>query len=229
MLVEEGMLEQASCLITALEEGDQSKAMNIVDDLTRLRERDLFREIGRMTRQLHDALIGLHMDSKIINLTLEEVPDAKERLAHVLSMTENAAHRTMTLVEDMMPVCDAMESGVDDVKSRYKDIGCKRHTKEQLQAVADDLNEYFRKQSAGARKISAALRDILIVQEYQDLVGQTIKRVIGLVQEVENSLVGMIRASGSSIRMKDIGKADRKSESITSQDDVDDLLSSMGF
>lgn len=228
-LAEEGMLKQASELVSALQEGDQSQAMQIVDEITRLREKDLFHEIGRMTRQLHDVLIGLHVDSNIINITVDEIPDARERLRCIVGMTENAAHRTMTIVEDILPLCEALDIRALELKMNCAEIVSKERGEADIKRVANDMVEFFAMHNDNTKRLSNGLRDILVAQEYQDLTGQAIKRVIELVQRIEDGLVEMIRASGSKVHTKIAERGDRDMESITSQDDVDELLSSMGF
>lgn len=228
-LAENGMLKHAGDLVSALQGGDQLHAMQIVDEITRIREKDLFQEIGRMTRQLHDALIGLHADSKMIHMTMEDIPDAREHLGRVVGMTENAAHRTMTIVEEILPICESFGVRIEQLKHKCAEIGAATNDDKRLRRITEDLDDFVSMHQKKTLEICNGLREILITQEYQDLTGQVIKQVIEMVRKIENGLVEMIRASGSKVYSKGAGHEERESESITTQDDVDELLSSMGF
>lgn len=228
-LVDKGMLQQAGELVSALQEGDQEQARQIVDEMTHLREKEMFQDIGRMARQLHDALIGLHADSKIINMTVNQIPDAKDCLGNVVGMTENAAHHTMTLVENILPICDDMGARVAELKGRCEKLAKESDSGEGVRLIAEELDEFFTIHHKKSAEVSNGLREILIAQEYQDLTGQMIKRIIDLVQQIENALVEMIRASGAKVKSMNTGPGGRELDAITSQDGVDDLLSSMGF
>ncbi len=228
-LLENGMLKQAGDLVSALQGGDQLHAMQIVDEMTRIREKDLFQEIGRMTRQLHDALIGLHTDSNMIHMTMEDMPDARERLGRVVGMTENAAHRTMAIVEEILPVCEAFDVRVAQLKHECAEMGALTNGNKRLERIADDLDDFFSTHQTKSVEIADGLREILVAQEYQDLTGQVIGRVIELVRRIEDGLVEMIKVSGSKVYSKGAGHEERELESVATQDDVDELLSSMGF
>ena len=228
-LAENGMLKQAGELVSALQDGDQLHAMQIVDEITRIREKYLFLEIGRMTRQLHDALIGLHTDSRMMHMTMEDIPDARERLGRVVGMTENAAHRTMAIVEEILPVCESFDVRVAKLQHECAEMAAETNGDERLKRIAEDLEDYFSMHQRKSVEICNGLREILIAQEYQDLTGQAIKHVIELVRRIENGLVEMIRASGSRVYSESAGHEKRELESIATQDDVDELLSSMGF
>jgi chemotaxis protein CheZ len=64
-------------------------------------ERELFDELGKLTRELHEALNSFRGDSRLIELTRDEIPDAKERLNYVVSMTEQATHRTLNALDEV--------------------------------------------------------------------------------------------------------------------------------
>jgi chemotaxis protein CheZ len=85
------------------------------------------------------------------------------------------------------------------------------------------------------------LNDVLMAQDFQDLTGQIISRVITLVEEVEGNLVELIRLTGDRfIKPQDAPETDTAAEGphvpgvgrtdvVADQDEVDDLLSSLGF
>ncbi len=111
---------------------------------------------------------------------------------------------------------------------------------EDFRALSSRLEEYFDKVSNGSIKLKGDLAELMVAQDYQDLTGQIIRKVIVLVQEVEDKLVGVIRdakpvsndskASGKKVVAEgpQINSAENP-EVMSGQDDVDDLLSSLGF
>ncbi|MDD1621148.1 MAG: protein phosphatase CheZ, partial [Methylococcaceae bacterium] len=74
------LLSSARDLVAALENGDEAKADEILDQIAGLRETQLFKEVGRLTRQLHDTMVSFTVDSKIAAMAEHDIPDAKERL-----------------------------------------------------------------------------------------------------------------------------------------------------
>jgi chemotaxis protein CheZ len=104
------LLSLSKDLVVALENGDEANADEILDKIAGLRETQLFQEIGRLTRQLHDTMVSFSLDTTITALAEYEIPDAKERLQYVISMTEQAANQTLTVVEDLLPVSEQLSN-----------------------------------------------------------------------------------------------------------------------
>ena len=97
--VSDEMLERAKLLVKDIEAGKTEAVQDHIEELGRLRESDLFQELGKLTRQLHESLTNFEIDSKITLMTEKEIPDAKARLNHVIDMTEDAANQTMNAVD----------------------------------------------------------------------------------------------------------------------------------
>lgn len=228
--IESGTVAQARELVASLEEGDSERAAQALDELTKIREAELFQEVGRLTRQLHDTLVSVQADGKLSTLARKDMPDAKERLSHVIEMTETAAHKTMASIEKTMPLCESLNARSVELTREWNRFMSRELGVEEFRELARGLGAFlaFSEEQSGA--IQAGLREILIAQDYQDLTGQTIKRVIQLVQEVESSLVEMIRFTGPKIKSEEDAPArDKDTTSVNGQDEVDDLLSSLGF
>lgn len=224
----EQYLPQIERLLETARAGDDERFLAQLDDLTSLRERALFQDIGRLTRQLHESLTNFQLDSRVAALATADFPDARDRLDRVIAMTEKSAHRTMDLVEDAVPVVEQLATGAAALQSAWADV-----------AGADigDRAEQTRRFAEGASEHAVTLRqtlsDVLIAQNFQDLSGQIIRDIIGLVKEVEDTLVNMIRLSGGSAELIEQQANARKraedSQRAHNQDDVDDILSSLGF
>lgn len=217
-------LEQLLALARA---GDGAGFTAHLDDLTSLREQALFKDVGRLTRQLHESLMSFQLDSRVAALAATGFPDARSRLDHVIEMTEKSAHRTMDLVEAVVPV-------VEDLHTRSTALAGTWDGKTEAEgALIEQTTAFLGQASAQAETLRTALSDVLIAQNFQDLSGQIIRDIIRLVKEVEDTLVNMIRLSGRSVELAEQQKADEQrrqnADRAKNQDDVDDILSSLGF
>ncbi|NHA13349.1 protein phosphatase CheZ [Thioalkalivibrio sp. XN279] len=170
---------------------------------------ELLTELARITRELHEALDGVRVDPRLSELATHDIPDAREKLGWVLALTEQAAHRVINAVEEGLPVASALESGA--------------------------VSEPAQVQAEGKR-LHALLSDILMAQSFQDLSGQAIRRVIGVAGELERRLAELVARTGGMHRddraageTAAAAVAERPASRLRDQDEVDALLSSMGF
>lgn len=241
-------LAQARQLVMALEVGDNDQASFLLDELARRRDSGLFQELGKLTRELHDALNNFQLDAKISTLAEHEIPDAKERLNYVITMTEQAAHRTLNAVEESLPIAEELQRRAEELHDKWVRFRRKDMDVEEFRSLVPEIDSFLDLTSGHATKLNSSLSDVLMAQDFQDITGQIIRRVINLVKDVEDNLVGLIRISGQ--RMGPAEKIAAKSGALSEelsrgigpqvpgvdhadvvhgQDDVDDLLSSLGF
>lgn len=240
-------LIQARQLVAELEAGNDEAASQLLDELARRRDSGLFQELGKLTRELHDTLNSFQLDSRITSLTEHDIPDAKERLNYVITMTEQAAHRTLTAVEASLPIAGELQSRAEELQDKWRRFRRKDMDVAEFRALVPEIDSFLDLTSGHATKLNGSLSDVLMAQDFQDLTGQIIRRVINLVKDVEDNLVGLIRISGQ--RMAPADKAAKPGTSkedlargigpqvpgldnadvVHGQDDVDDLLSSLGF
>ncbi|MCQ8182871.1 protein phosphatase CheZ [Methylomonas sp. SURF-1] len=237
------LLSLARELVAALEKGDEAVADEILDQVAGVRETQLFKEVGRLTRQLHDTMVSFSVDSKITAMAEHDIPDAKERLHYVIAMTEQAANQTLTAVEDLLPVSDELSTQVNQLAGQWNRFLDREMPFDEFKAMSADLSQYFNQSRQAMDKIQAGLNDILMAQGFQDITGQIIRRVIDLVQDLEISMVNLIKISSRKVSANAQtpaahhelpgpvvpGVDDREGDVATSQVDVDDLLSSLGF
>ncbi|MBD9354588.1 protein phosphatase CheZ [Methylomonas albis] len=236
------LLSLARELVAALEKCDDAAADEILDQVAGLRESQLFKEIGRLTRQLHDTMVSFSVDSKITAMAEHDIPDAKERLHYVIAMTEQAADQTLTAVEELLPVADELSGQVNQLSAQWNRFLDREMPFDEFKAMSTDLSQYFEQSRVSLDRIQAGLSDILMAQGFQDITGQIIRRVIDLVQDLEGSMVNLIKissrkvtpSSGAALQPEVPGPVvpgvdDRDGDVATSQVDVDDLLSSLGF
>jgi chemotaxis protein CheZ len=241
----EEMLDNARELVTKLETGEVDQVRGLIDNLTRLKESELFQELGKLTRTLHESLANFQLDSKISSLTEEDLPDAKTRLNHVITMTEDAANKTMDAIDAAEPLSEELRKSSADIHEAWKKFRTRELSVEEFRKMSKRLDEFFPEIEKSSETIHAKLNEILMAQDFQDLTGQIIRRVITLVTDVEDNLVQLIKLSGSKYNAEEgaSGKEEGKSakgfgpavpgvehgSTVESQDDVDELLSSLGF
>ena len=244
-------LELARQLVTQLEAGEEEAANATVDDLTRMRESDMFQQIGRLTRDLHDSLNSFQLDTRISTLAEEEIPDARDRLRYVVSMTDQAATRTLNAVEEAIPLCDGLQDNVSEIDREWQRFLRRELSAEEFRSLSRAIRSHLSNSGDELVKLKSNLNEILMAQDFQDLTGQIIHRVISLVEEVEGNLVELIRISGNaqaqtgSPEKEEPSEEERRraaidpqgpqvpgvdaDEAVSGQDDVDELLSSLGF
>jgi len=231
----------AKDLVIALENNDETKADEILDQISGMRESMLFQEVGRLTRQLHDTMNSFALDSKMVELTSKDIPDAKERLHYVIAMTEQAANQTMEVIESLSPISQELSEQANELSNKWDRFLAKDMPFEEFKNMSQEITVHFAQTKERVASVQTGLTDILMAQGFQDITGQIIRRVIDLVQEMEHSMVELVRLSGGKMKAGVVAKEpelpgpvvpgvdDKANDVATNQDDVDDLLSSLGF
>ena len=115
-------LEQAKELVQLLEMGEQDIANQLVQQLGTPGSSELFAEVGKLTRQLHDSLKNFQIDPSLNTILAEDIPDAKKRLNHVIDMTEQAANRTMDAVESCLPIADEISTQLQHLMPQWQKL-----------------------------------------------------------------------------------------------------------
>ena len=241
--VKESYLSRLGELSSALEQNDHDKANQLIGELTTLRESSLFQELGKLTREIHDSINAFSEDDRVAELASEEIPDAKERLSFIVSKTDDAAHRTMSDAEQTVDIVNAFNEQAQDLHQRWKQFKTQQMSKADFLALSDDIDQFFGSIEGESVKVKEKMTDIMMAQDYQDLTGQMIKQVTNMVQEIEEKLVRLVAITGS--RISEVKEKDEhkdgtmahgpqlptadKAEVATNQDEVDDLLASLGF
>lgn len=239
----------ARLLVSALEAGDEGPVSDLLSSLGAQQDRSLFNELGRLTRDLHEALNSFRLDSRVVEITHEEIPNAKERLNYVVTLTEQAAHRTLNAIEDSMPRLTTLSHRAESLSEGWAKFKRRELSVEEFRELGGSLDVFLTEVKEEVSTVSSQLSDVMLAQDFQDLTGQVIRRVIELVQEVEEGLVGIVKVASERL-MKLDGKLPAetvpedtssgkgfgpavpgvdKAGIVSGQDEVDDLLSSLGF
>lgn len=235
-------LHRARELLQHIEAGNETEANRVLDEITRLRESALFQELGKLTRDLHEALNAFRLDTRISSLTAVDIPDAKERLHYVISMTDQAATRTLNAVEESTPLCEQLGEQAVRLNASWSRFLGREMQADEFRALCREISDFLPRVTGDASRLQHNFSEVLMAQSFQDLTGQIIKRVIGLVEEVEQNLVNLIRISGQKAPPTQQAaekaadalegpqiKGKEGPDAVANQDEVDSLLSSLGF
>lgn len=202
------ILEDVINFMNALVSQDCDKADSAVQNILKKGKSDLFMEVGRITRKLHDSLriFKESIDPKFREFATVEMPNAIDSLQSVIDKTEEAANRTLGIVEKYILKMDDLCSHISDIKTPEASVNYLRNFKNDLE---NDLTE------------------ILTTQSFQDITGQTLKKVIKLVGDIEGELVRLIANFG--VKVDQAAKTKAEAAEKVSQHDIDDLLKDFGF
>jgi chemotaxis protein CheZ len=244
----------AKLLVERLQNNDYQDASQLIHSLVEVRDRHIFNAVGKLTRALHDAIVNFNVDgdfsSEPVNINSSEIRDASERLNYVIEMTQTAADRTMDRVEASAPIAMNLGQEARTLRDEWSRLKRREMTAAEFRELYGRMDDFLEQMGNGAEQLSTNLQDIILEQGYQDLTGQLLKKVIGLVTDVESELVNLMRIAGQVEEVTgltaDAGKEKRKkadsnqgegpqmhahkrTDVVSGQDDVDDLLSSLGF
>jgi len=248
-------LEEAKALVAHLESNEVESANDIVHSITMRESTELFSEVGKLTRQLHSSLKNFDIDSRISNITNSQIPDAQSRLEYVIGETEKAANSTMDAVERSMPIAEALNERLTSVLPEWKKLMSRQLEVGEFKTLCYDLDKLLTDACSDSATLNSILTEVLMAQGYQDLTGQVIRRVIELVKEVEENLVDLLSAFSDDETLQEKARKDAENgkaqpstknddnvvaegpiingaardDVVHGQDDVDDLLSSLGF
>jgi chemotaxis protein CheZ len=197
---------------------------------------DVHQTIGRLTRQLHDALNGLGLTDKVKGWT-GEIPDAKDRLAYIARLTGEAAEKVLNRV-------DQAKAQHDHIAVETRRIGA-LIVKDPVAAVAKGhVMNFLTDVEHSTHQIDQHLTEIMMAQDFHDLTGQVIAKVINLVANIEEQLVQLlIQTAPADAAVKapvpvathqpalsgPVIKPEGNADVVTGQSEVDDLLASLGF
>lgn len=198
----------------------------------------VFNRIGQMARGLHDALGQLGYD-KLLEKTVSAIPDAKDRLAYVANLTEQAACRVLNATDIANPLVEEIEVGAQALGQRWDKAFANQLSTAEFKQLAEETRGFLNGQlPEKTRATHAQLTEIMMAQDFQDLTGQVIKKIVALAQELEAGLMGvLLEVVPETKRTEEVANlmngpvinAEGRTDVVVSQEQVDDLLDSLGF
>jgi len=183
-------------------EATPQQASNIESPLGLSSSDEILNRVGHVTRTLHDSLSGLGLD-KILEQVAQDIPDARDRLAYVARMTEQAAERVLNATDVAIPLQEELAAGATPLQLRWKDVMREPSLKSEYNLAANETLTYLTMAGKNTAETKALLMDIMMAQDFQDLTGQVIKKITGLAQELEQQLVQLLIDFSPAIPKKD--------------------------
>ena len=197
----------------------------------------MFNRIGHMARQLHDSLRELGYD-KVLEDTAKQIPDARQRLTYIAQMTEQAASRVLNATDIAKPLQDELLAKSEAMAARWDRMFANQLSVDEFKALAADSRAYFHEAPGKIKATDAQLTEIMMAQDFQDLTGQVIKKVVEMVQGFEAQLLNVLieampeerkAAAPEGLMNGPVVSADGRTDVVTTQSQVDELLESLGF
>lgn len=199
----------------------------------------VFNRIGQMTRQLHDTLRELGYDKMLEETVHGALPDAKDRLSYIANLTEQAACRVLNATDIAQPVQDQLRLDAQGLAAAWDRVYANQASLEEFKALAGATRAFLKSELPEKVAVTnGQLMEIMMAQDFQDLTGQVIKKVLSLAQGLESQLMAVLIEAIPGERRKEevtsllngpVINADGRADVVVSQEQVDDLLGSLGF
>jgi len=194
---------------------------------------ELLGRIGQLTRQLREGMRELGLDRQVA-LAAEAIPDARERLGYVATMTERAAHRALNAIDIARPMQEDLAASAKTLNQRWSEWFADPVQLGQASALVADTRAYLQQVPPKAAAINGQLMEIMMAQDFQDLTGQVIKRMMDVINEVESQLLQVLIDHSPKEQLEEAGLQNGPqikpgTAAVTDQAQVDDLLASLGF
>lgn len=230
-----------AALADALAGDDEALFHAELDTLVQRREVALFGELRKLTTDLQSALERFRIDSRLVDLAETEVPNARHRLDHVLKLTDEAAHKTMDLVEQSGPLAERTATQAASIIESWRRFRSRKIQVDEFQRLVLQMDEFLEAARSDMDKVRGNLAEVVLAQGYQDLSGQIIRGVMKLVGELETALIELVRLSkAGGVTAKRLSDETRRGfgpaipginngPAVSGQQDVDSLLAGLGM
>ena len=198
-------------------------------------DKPMFERLGGIVRLLHDSLRELGYD-KALTEASSQIVDAQDRLEYVATLTEQAANKVLNTLDEGMPAQDVLSKKAKDMDGRWTALFDGKLSLEEFKALAGDSRQFAQAVAEATEAEKARLLEIMMAQDFQDITGQLIKKVVNITKTVEHELAQLLRDNApAEVREKLAQKPVplMQGPSVPSvaldQDNVDDLLADLGF
>jgi chemotaxis protein CheZ len=225
-----------------------------IEDSMELASSDrILARIGHLTRQLRDSMRELGIDKHVERAALE-VPDARDRLKYIATMTEKAAERVLSAIDVAKPVQEQLQKDAAALDARWEQWFGAPIERTEVSALMADTRAFLRGVPEATTATNAQLMEIMLAQDFQDLTGQVIKKITDVVYLIEQQLLGVLvenialerreqfaqTAAALAAEPSSTGSPEHllngpqvnpegKTDVLQDQSQVDDLLASLGF
>ncbi|KGT89721.1 protein phosphatase CheZ [Pantoea sp. JGM49] len=212
--------------------------MNSPTDMPSENPKDLFIRIGHLTRLLRNSMANLGLEQTIFEVA-DAFPNTRDRLRYVVSKTSQAADRALTSVEAARPLQLALSDDASALSDRWDRWFADPQPLDQARELVHDTRAYLQRVPDLTQQTNDELTEIMMAQDFQDLTGQVLNSLMQVIDTVERELISVLVENmgdrdapedPSEVQLKNGPQVDPHAQGIAaSQEQVDDLLDSLGF
>jgi chemotaxis protein CheZ len=191
----------------------------------------IFERLGGVVRVLHDSMRELGYDRSLADVT-SQITDAQGRLEYIATLTEQAANKVLNATDEGMPAQDELAKKAKNIEDRWTNLFSGQMSIDAFKVLTKDSQNFAKEAIVSTEEEKARLLSIMMSQDFQDLTGQLIKKVVAITSAVERELAQiLIDNAPANTREKSVELMSGPSvpASALEQDDVDNLLDSLGF
>jgi chemotaxis protein CheZ len=145
---------------------------------------DLIQRIAQLTRTLRVSMRELGLDQAIKDAA-HAIPDARDRLHYVAQMTEQAANRVLNAAEQIQPWQESMQRDAKALDARWQDWFDRPVELDQARVLVDDTRSFLKDIPEKTQASQNNLMEIIMAQDFQDLTGQVIMKMLGVIGAIE--------------------------------------------
>jgi chemotaxis protein CheZ len=200
-------------------------------------DKPMYTRLGGIVRMLHDSLRELGYDRSLSDVA-SQITDAQGRLEHVAALTEQAANKVLNAVDTSMPEQDALSKKAKDMESRWTLLFEGKLSIDEFKALAGDAKQFAAIVMEATETEKARLLEIMMAQDFQDITGQLIKKIVVITSQAEHELAQLLRDNAPPEVKAAMAAENKPVEIMTgpsapgtamAQDAVDNLLADLGF
>jgi chemotaxis protein CheZ len=192
---------------------------------------EVFVQVGTITRLLHDTLAQLGVMPQLQNAA-DGIPDARSRLTYIAEKTSVAAEKVLNSVDSAKAEHQSIAAATRDLAARLQ--------ADPVRAVASGaVLNFVSDVEASTNRIDNHLTDIMLAQDFHDLTGQVVNKVVKLANDLEGSLLKLLvqvippeqreKVQEAIVLNGPVVNPEGRSDVVANQEQVDDLLASLGF
>ncbi|EKT62250.1 protein phosphatase CheZ [Providencia burhodogranariea] len=195
--------------------------------------KQIITRIGTLMRTLRESMRELGLE-KSVQQAVASIPDGKDRLRYIAQMTAQAAEKTLNGIDIIKPLQAEMHDEAIAIQQQWKNLEFEQITPELYQSTGDFLTRVIN----NSNTTKAELLEIMMAQDFQDLTGQVIKKMMEVVEEAEKQLLALLmentpsemRAKQQNDNLLNGPQINKEGVNVmASQSQVDDLLDELGF
>ena len=196
----------------------------------------LLHRIGQLTRQMREGMRELGLDKDIARAA-EAIPDARDRLSYVAHMTERAADRALNAIDLAQPIQEKLAKQANGLTQRWNVWSLSPLELDGARELVVDTRAYLSEVPQQVSATNAQLMEIMMAQDFQDLTGQVIMKMMDVIKDMETQLLRLLIDNAPPEKRQEVSSSPLNGPQIKcgdpdaaeNQDQVDDLLASLGF